>query len=38
MYDDEIGEINYFNGFLNLFAFHFQFSSVFMKNNGHILQ
>ena len=34
-YDDEIlvREINCFNGLFNLFAFHFQNTSIFMKNN-----
>ena len=31
-FDDQIREINCFNAFFNLFAFHFQNSSVFMKN------
>ena len=33
-FDDEIREINCFNGLFNLFAFHFSEKSVFMKNNG----
>ena len=35
-FDDEIREINCFNGLFNLFPFHFQNSYVFMKNNGPI--
>ena len=37
-FDDEIREINCFNGLFNLFALYFQNRSVFMINNGHVLQ
>ena len=36
LYDEEVREINCFNGLFNLFAFQFQNCSVFMKINGHI--
>ena len=35
-FDDEMGEIIFFYGLFNLFAFQFQHSSVFLKNNQHI--
>ena len=35
-FDDEIKEINCFNGLFHLFAFNFQDSPVLMKNNQHI--
>ena len=36
-FDDEMSEINCFNGLFNIFAFHLQSSSVFMKNNWHFM-